>query len=102
MRLVFVLLSFVLSLVPTSTHAWVDWPGEWQSGRPTLTPAPIELPDFRLEVPFRTQKDGGRWQNSNCGPAILGMVLDGFGISGQAVAFGGSESPTLRVWQPGR
>jgi hypothetical protein len=35
---------------------------------------------FRLVVPFRTQKDGGRWQTSNCGPATLGMILDGFGM----------------------
>jgi hypothetical protein len=39
---------------------------------------------FRLLVPFRTQKDGGRWQTSNCGPASLGMILDGFGIADQA------------------
>jgi len=39
---------------------------------------------FRLIVPFRTQKDGGRWQTSNCGPATLGMLLDGFGIADQA------------------
>jgi hypothetical protein len=35
-------------------------------------------------VPFRTQKDGSRWQGSNCGPAALGMILDGFGIMDQA------------------
>ncbi|MCC7370007.1 MAG: C39 family peptidase [Chloroflexi bacterium] len=34
-------------------------------------------------MPFRTQKDGSRWQTSNCGPATLGMLLDGYGISGQ-------------------
>jgi len=39
--------------------------------------------DFRLLVPFRTQKDGGKWQTSNCGPATLGMLLDGFGVEGQ-------------------
>jgi hypothetical protein len=44
----------------------------------------IEDAVFRLAVPFRTQKDGGRWQTSNCGPAILGMILDGFGVGGQA------------------
>jgi hypothetical protein len=44
----------------------------------------IDSPDFRLVVPFRTQKDGGRWQTSNCGPATLGMLLDGFGIVDQA------------------
>lgn len=71
--------------------AWEHWPGEWSPGRPSLgsRPAPsverwIEQPAFRLELPFRTQKDGGQWQTSNCGPAILGMVLDGFGIAGQA------------------
>src|SRR5205085_9382495 len=44
----------------------------------------IDLPTFRLIVPFRTQKDGGPWQISNCGPATLGMLLDGFGVTGQA------------------
>jgi hypothetical protein len=43
----------------------------------------IESPVFRLLVPFRTQKDGSRWQGSNCGPATLGMILDGFGIADQ-------------------
>lgn len=43
----------------------------------------IESPSFQLLVPFRTQKDGSRWQSSNCGPAALGMLLDGFGITGQ-------------------
>ena len=47
-------------------------------------------PSFRLVVPFRTQKDGGRWQTSNCGPATLGMLLDGFGI-------GGHETDDLRL-----
>jgi hypothetical protein len=45
---------------------------------------------FRLAVPFRTQKDGGRWQTSNCGPATLGMVLDGYGIAGH-------ETDDLRI-----
>lgn len=34
---------------------------------------------FQLSVPFRTQKDGDRFQGSNCGPASLGMVLEAFG-----------------------
>lgn len=57
------------------------------SAAPAQSAAPARSIDdavFRLAVPFRTQKDGGRWQTSNCGPAILGMVLDGFGIAGQA------------------
>ena len=44
----------------------------------------LDASAFRLLVPFRTQKDGGRWQTSNCGPATLGMILDGFGIADQA------------------
>ena len=50
---------------------------------PVLDPR-LQAPNFRLLVPFRTQKDGGRWQTSNCGPATLGMILDGFGIPGHA------------------
>jgi len=67
-------------------HAWRDWPGEWRPSRPSAheVGARIEQPVFRLEVPFRTQKDGSRWQGSNCGPATLGMILDGLGIFGQA------------------
>src|SRR6478672_8307728 len=68
--------------------AWEDWPGEWNPGRPSQAAlavrAAIDAPAFRLDIPFRTQKDGGPWQTSNCGPAALGMVLDGFGIRGQA------------------
>jgi hypothetical protein len=44
----------------------------------------LDSPVFRLVVPFRTQKDGSRWQTSNCGPATLGMILDGFGITENA------------------
>jgi hypothetical protein len=53
-------------------------------GDAAVRPLDVRLlsPSFRLIVPFRTQKDGGRWQTSNCGPATLGMVLDGFGIDG--------------------
>ena len=88
------LLSLVWTLQPA--HAWEQWPGEWHPGRPSQAliagarasaAAPstwIDTPAFRLDVPFRTQKDGGRWQTSNCGPAALGMVLDGFGLTGQA------------------
>jgi hypothetical protein len=56
------------------------------SGDPAIRDVDVRLlsPSFRLVVPFRTQKDGSRWQTSNCGPATLGMVLDGFGIGGHA------------------
>ncbi len=49
-------------------------------------PSPVDprfgSSELRLVVPFRTQKDGGKWQTSNCGPATLGMLLDGYGING--------------------
>ena len=34
--------------------------------------------DFSLAVPFRTQKDGARFQGANCGPASLAMVLESY------------------------
>jgi ABC-type bacteriocin/lantibiotic exporter with double-glycine peptidase domain len=34
-----------------------------------------------LDVPFRTQFDGSGWSSGNCGPAALGMLLEGFGHS---------------------
>ena len=65
-----------------------DWARESSAGRPreeaASGPRRIQEPVFRLDVPFRTQKDGSRWQVSNCGPATLGMVLDAFGAAGQA------------------
>ena len=67
-----------------SAQASENWSGVWGPGRPSLTVDLVAAPVFRMVVPFRTQKDGGPWQTSNCGPAILGMVLDGFGITGQA------------------
>jgi hypothetical protein len=52
-------------------------------GRAAVAAPTLDAPVFRLVVPFRTQKDGSRWQTSNCGPATLGMLLDGFGMMGQ-------------------
>jgi len=81
---VVVLASIVALLTSTgSAQAWESWPSEWSPGRPSLAADVTSAPDFRLIVPFRTQKDGGPWQTSNCGPASLGMVLDGFGLVGQ-------------------
>jgi hypothetical protein len=34
-------------------------------------------------VPIRSQYDGTEYQNSNCGPTSLAMVLDAFGVSAQ-------------------
>lgn len=35
---------------------------------------------FILNVPYRSQYDGSPYQNSNCGPAALAMVLEAYGI----------------------
>lgn len=70
--------------IAAPARAWEEWPGESSRDRVSQSRHQIETAVFRLEVPFRTQKDGGRWQISNCGPATLGMVLDAFGIAGQA------------------
>jgi hypothetical protein len=80
------MVAFTLGLLtqPSPVLAWEHWPSEWSPRRPSLATASLDAPVFRLEVPFRTQKDGGRWQTSNCGPAALGMVLDAFGMTGQA------------------
>jgi len=80
--------------VAGTAYAWDNWPSEWSPSRPSIAAQTVNVPPvrsaayidaaiFRLDVPFRTQKDGGRWQTSNCGPAVLGMVLDAFRISGQ-------------------
>jgi hypothetical protein len=74
--------------LPTPVHA--ASPPVSDGGHAAIVPAHravnqgLDGPAFRLLVPFRTQKDGGRWQTSNCGPATLGMILDGFGIADEA------------------
>jgi hypothetical protein len=81
---------FSLLLTPSAALAWETHPGDWTPGRmraeslASVKAAPaIELPRFRMNLPFRSQKDGSRWQGANCGPAVLGMILDGFGVGGQ-------------------
>jgi hypothetical protein len=84
------LTAALIAMVATPVGAQIDpWgPDERALGLLQVSDRPadlrIESPDFRLVVPFRTQKDGSRWQTSNCGPATLGMLLDGFGIPDQA------------------
>jgi hypothetical protein len=72
-------------LVPP-TQGWVD--GEVLSR--TRTPSGGDLPwaypesltaDVRINVPYRTQLDGSDYEGSNCGPTVLGMALESFGIN---------------------
>jgi hypothetical protein len=46
---------------------------------PEAEQAPIFLGP--VVVPWRTQLDGSRFADANCGPASLGMILDAFGTS---------------------
>lgn len=79
---VVVFATFPLSAAAVSPSAVVERVADNWPERPAEQR--LDAPNFRLVVPFRTQKDGGRWQTSNCGPATLGMILDGFGIVDQA------------------
>jgi hypothetical protein len=56
----------------------------------TRAPSVYELPwaypenlraDVRLSVPYRTQLDGSDYAGSNCGPTVLGMALETFGVN---------------------
>jgi hypothetical protein len=68
------------------TQGWVDG----NVLRRTVTPGPGELPwaypndlhaDVRISVPYRTQLDGSDFAGSNCGPTVLGMALESFGVN---------------------
>ncbi len=37
-------------------------------------------PPLILDVPFRSQFDGSPYEDANCGPASIGMVLEAYGI----------------------
>jgi hypothetical protein len=90
-------------IITDETMAWTEWPatnenlvlsraGEnaraaaeivdaWTSALAASESQTIAFDSFRLAVPFRTQKDGSRFQGSNCGPAALGMILEAFGTA---------------------
>jgi hypothetical protein len=71
----------MLAFADESTGARADVVDAWTAALATSEPQTIAFDSFRLAVPFRTQKDGSRFQGSNCGPAALGMVLQAFGIT---------------------
>jgi hypothetical protein len=67
------------------TQGWVD--GDVL--RRAATPGAGELPwaypddlhaDVRINVPYRTQLDGSDFASANCGPTVLGMALESFGL----------------------
>jgi hypothetical protein len=59
----------------------VAQPIEMTAQVPAVAEAALGSSAIRMPFPFRTQKDGDRFQGSNCGPAALGMILDAFGVA---------------------
>ena len=72
---------------PEGAQAWVDWEAVAGSSAPSERDVPLGRPFspfgglVRLAVPHRTQLDGSISSASNCGPASIAMVLEGFGVS---------------------
>ncbi|MBI2952911.1 MAG: LysM peptidoglycan-binding domain-containing protein [Chloroflexi bacterium] len=56
-------------------------PGVKDSLPGVMTEAPVQeaAQGFVMEVPYRTQFDGTRYEESNCGPATLAMLLSYYG-----------------------
>ncbi len=51
--------------------------------------------------PYRTQLDGSRYAASDCGPAVLGMALDGYGIDVDTIELRRLAQTYQGTW-PGR
>jgi len=73
--------------VPPS-QGWVDGNLIARSGTPSLRELPWAYPedlhaDVRISVPYRTQLDGSDYAGANCGPTVLGMALESFGVNVQ-------------------
>jgi hypothetical protein len=71
--------------VPPS-QGWVDADALARSRTPSVFEVPYAYPeslaaDIRLQVPYRTQLDGSDYESANCGPTVLGMALEAFGLN---------------------
>jgi hypothetical protein len=65
-------------------EGWVDAGGVARAPAPGAGQVPWSYPavlkaDTRMVVPYRTQLDGSAYEGANCGPTVLGMVLESFG-----------------------
>jgi hypothetical protein len=72
-------------LVPPS-QGWVDAEVLARIRAPSTLDLPSAYPealgaDVRIHVPYRTQLDGSDYAGSNCGPTVLGMALELFGVN---------------------
>ncbi|HEY3080319.1 MAG TPA: C39 family peptidase [Chloroflexota bacterium] len=84
------------SQTPTLVAAVTPSPSPSPTAEPSATATAIVYPSFApthgaikgrvqgtrllLEVPIRSQFDGSEYQDSNCGPTALAMVLDAFAV----------------------
>jgi hypothetical protein len=71
--------------VPPS-QGWVDGDALARTRTPALGDLPWAYPDdlradVRISVPYRSQLDGSDYAGSNCGPTVLGMALESFGMN---------------------
>jgi hypothetical protein len=68
------------------TQGWVDGDVLARARTPSIGDLPWAYPedlraDVRINVPYRTQLDGSDYASSNCGPTVLGMALESFGMN---------------------
>jgi hypothetical protein len=67
--------------VPPS-EGWIDAGAVARAGAPGVLPwayPAVLSASVRMAVPYRTQLDGSPYASANCGPTVLGMVLEAFG-----------------------
>jgi hypothetical protein len=74
--------------VPPS-EGWIDGDSVARAAAPSLRDLPRAYPadlraDVRINVPYRTQLDGSDFAEANCGPTVLGMALESFGMNESA------------------
>jgi hypothetical protein len=67
-------------------EGWVDGDAIARTPTPSLRDLPRAYPedlkaDVRVNVPYRTQLDGSDYATANCGPTVLGMALESFGVN---------------------
>jgi Peptidase_C39 like family len=67
-------------------EGWVDGNMLARAATPATGDLPWAYPedlhaDVRINVPWRTQLDGSDYASANCGPTVLGMALESFGMN---------------------
>jgi hypothetical protein len=63
-------------------EGWIEAGAVARAGNPGVLPwayPAVLSASVRMAVPYRTQLDGSPYAAANCGPTVLGMVLEAFG-----------------------